>query len=68
MVEWLKDWLGINRYILEWKIQWPSGDWYLGDTSDHKYIGHFTRRSANRLAREMNHAYGKDTHWVAPAS
>lgn len=62
MWNWLKDVLGINRYVVAWNFTFPNG---------HKYVSRDartnTKRGAQYVARGMNRDYGAGSHWVERA-
>ncbi|MBZ9888147.1 hypothetical protein LB559_09365 [Mesorhizobium sp. BR1-1-3] len=59
MTDWLKDLLGINRYVLAWDFIAGRGTHLKGrdSRSDTKFY-------AQRLASGMNKIYGAGTHWI----
>lgn len=62
MLGWLRDVLGINKYVLVWKV--PFKTWTMeGRDDDHKT----SKRFAERMAAGMNRDYGAGTHWIERA-
>ncbi|PDS97496.1 hypothetical protein CO659_12580 [Rhizobium sp. S9] len=67
MIKWLKDILGINRYAVVWRIEYPDGHVMTGSDVI-KYHGRsHSKSSATRIADDMCGLYGKDTHWIEAA-
>lgn len=63
MREWLRDMLGINKYVLVWDFNHCGA--YLHGRNDCRHLGWLTKREARRLARQMDAAYGvANGHWI----
>lgn len=66
MIEWIKDVLGINKYVVSYLIpnQLKSDpDWVLSGTG--RFVG--SKRVQELTAQQMNECYGEGTHWVERA-
>lgn len=64
-MRWLKDFLGINRYAIEWRRPSVGGYFFTG-RSDTEGCATMSKRVAIVVASEMNQIYGNGTHWVVP--
>lgn len=62
MLECLKDWLGVNKYVLVWDFVTKNGSHLKGRDC---HVGN--KWFAQRMAAGMNRDYGRGTHWVERA-
>lgn len=64
MIEWLKDVLGVNKYIVAWRFEGSEGYWHEGNSRGYWSLSSMSKRDAFWLARNMSGHYGGGTHWI----
>lgn len=61
-MDWLRDFLGLNRYYVAWRFECLPGHWIEGDNLAFRRCA--KKRLCQKIADSMNREYGAGTHWV----
>lgn len=64
MINWIKDAVGFNRYVVVWDFETKGGINLSGNSVEKHGHRPYAKKTAAYVADEMCKLYGKNTHWI----